>query len=393
MKSDRQKFKGLEIAMDNIRIEEQLLPPGESLAGLPDRNSDYFRKYGFKVSGVFSSLYEKAGCVPSEKYIPASLYFYYISPYLLNMNLTMAYVDKNAYWRLFPDVRQPETILHNINGRFHAPGYILGYDSCSYTGPRKESLSMIDKDEALSVLEKEPEYIIKPSIESGRGRDVMLCREIGDRKRIEEILDSFGSDYIIQRVVRQHPDLAKLNPTSLNTCRVYTYLPIGEKELIVLGVAVRFGGEGAYRDNACTGGGFCKIHEDGGIDDRICQYRFWGRRSLKDEKGLEEIQFPAYGKVIETCLDMHRRLPYMDLVGWDIAVDESGTPVLIELNQYPDCEFIQLFNGPMFGKYTDSLLEAISRNDTSFLTVAKRSFRDLTSHHDYLFEIGKQYSI
>lgn len=393
MKSDRQKFRGLEIAMDNIRIEEQLLPPGESLEGLPDRNSDYFMNYGFKVSEVFSSLYEKAGCICSEKYIPASLYFYYISPYLLNMNLTMAYVDKNAYWRLFPDVRQPDTILHNINGRYYIPGYMREYSSSHLSDSQKDSLSIIDKDEALSIIEKEPEYIIKPAIESGRGRDVMLCRETDDRNQIKEILDSFGSDCIIQRVVRQHPDLAKLNPTSLNTCRVYTYLPVGKKEHIVLGSAVRFGGEGAYRDNACTGGGFCKVHEDGRIDDRICQYRFWGRRSLLDEKGLVTPLFPAYDKVIETCLNMHRRLPYMDLVGWDIAVDESGTPVLIELNQYPDCEFIQLFNGPMFGEYTDSLLKAISRNDSSFLTVAKRSFPELSSHHDYLFEIGKQYSI
>ena len=379
--------------MDNIRIEDHLLPPGESLEGLPDRNSDYFRQYGFKVSEVFSTLYEKAGCVPSDKYIPASLYFYYISPYLLNMNLTMAYVDKNSYWRLFPDIRQPETILHNMNGRFYMPGHIQGCTCVSDTCSQKDSLSLIKRDNALSILEKEPEYIIKPAIESGRGRDVMLCQYISERKRIEEILDSFGSDYIIQRVVRQHPDLAKLNSTSLNTCRVYTYLPVGQKEHIVLGAAVRFGGEGAYRDNACTGGGFCKIHDDGRIDDRICQYRFWGRRSLKEEKGLEKIQFPAYEKVIETCLNMHRRLPYMDLVGWDIAVDESGTPVLIELNQYPDCEFIQLFNGPMFGEHTDSLLEAVSRNDTSFLSVAKRSFSGLSSHHDYLFEIGKQYSI
>lgn len=83
----------------------------------------------------------------------------------------------------------------------------------------------------------------------------------------------------------------------------------------------------------------------------------------------------------------------MDLVGWDIAVAEDGTPVLIELNQYPDCEFIQLFNGPMFGKYTDALLEAISHNGTRFVTVAKRSFPGISEHHDYNFEIGKQYSI
>lgn len=381
MKSDRQKFRGLEIAMDNIRIEEQLLPPGKNLQDMPSGNSDYFKMYGFKVSEVFSALYEKAGCPPSNKYIPASLYFYYISPYLMNMNLTMAYVDKNSYWRNFHNVRQPKTILHNINGKYFIP---------DEDGSR---ITQVTKDEAISNLAGVSEYIIKPAIESGRGRDVTLCRDISDKKSIEENLDNFGSDFIVQHVVRQHPELSKLNPTSLNTCRVYTYLPVGEKDHVVLGSAVRFGGEGAYRDNACTGGGFCKVHPDGLIDDRICQYKFWGRRSLSAEKGLNDLHFPSYDKVTALCLEMHSQLPYMDLVGWDIAVDESGEPVLIELNQYPDCEFIQLFNGPMFGEYTDSLLEAVSKSETDFMTVAKRSFPNLSPHHAYCFEIGKQYSI
>ncbi len=381
MKNDRQRFRGLEIAMDNIRIEEQLLPPGESLEGLPDKPQPFFKKYGFKVSEIFSALYEKAGGIHSEKYIPASIYFYYISPYLMNMNLTMAYVDKNSYWRLFPNVKQPETIIQNINGKYYR------------LHPQTRALLMISSETAVETLQKENECIIKPSIESGRGRDVRLCKNIDNNKETKEILNSFGTDFIVQKIVNQHPILSMLNPTSLNTCRVYTYLPVGQTAHVVLGSAVRFGGKGAYRDNACTGGGFCKIHSNGMIDDKICQYRFWGRRSLKYEKGLENIYFPSYHKVVDLCLQMHSQLPYMDLVGWDIAVDDSGEPILIELNQYPDCEFIQLFNGPMFGEYTDDLIESISRSKTDFLTVAKRSFQHLSPHHDYNFEIGKQYSI
>lgn len=377
MKDDKRKFRGLEIAMDNIRIEEQLLPDGETLEGMPSGNQPFFKKYGFKVSEVFSAIYEKAGCPKDERYIPASLYFYYISPYLMNMNMTMSCVDKNSYEQRFPNVRQPETILHNINGKF-----------CNQLGGM-----IVSRHDAIRLLTEEPEFIIKPAIESGRGRDVMMVRGNKSADEISEILSTFGSDYIIQKVLHQHADLAKLNPTSLNTCRVYTYLPIGSTEHVVLGAAVRFGGEGAYRDNACTGGGFCKVNTDGSVEDKICQYRFWGRRSLREEKNISNLVFPSFDKVIRTCLESHKSLPYMDLVGWDIAVSEDGTPVLIELNQYPDCEFIQLFNGPMFGEYTDGLLNAIKDNDTRFVTVAKRSFPNLSSHHDYNFEIGKQYSI
>lgn len=295
----------------------------------------------------------------------------------MNMNMTMAYVDKNSYGRVFPNIKQPTTIFHNINGRFYK---ILGGE-------------IVSREKVIEELSCRADFIVKPAIESGRGRDVLLVAEKKSEEEIAEILDVFDSDYIIQEVLRQHADLAKLNPTSLNTCRVYTYLPVGETEHVVLGAAVRFGGKGAYRDNACTGGGFCKIHEDGLIDDKICQYRFWGRRSLKEEKNLTDLKFPSYNEVLQTCIKCHRLLPYMDLVGWDIAVSDDGTPVLIELNQYPDCEFIQLFNGPMFGVYTERLIEAIKDNNTQFVSVAKRSFDNISSHHDYNFEIGKQYSI
>lgn len=377
MNENQLKFRGLEITMDNIRIEEQLLPDGETLDGFSSKNQPYFKKFGFKVSKAFSEIYYKANDIESDKYIPASLYFYYISPYLMNMNLTMAYVDKNAYCVHLPNVKQPKTILHNVNGKF-----ITAWGGGSY-----------EFDDAVEILKRHKKYIIKPSIESGRGRDVQLVEDVDDYNRISQILKNFDTDFIIQKLVEQHPTLSLLNPTSLNTCRVYTYRPVGQSDYVVLGAAVRFGGKGAYRDNACTGGGFCKVHDDGHIDDKICQYRFWGRRSLKEEKGLENLIFPSYDKVIAKCLELHKSLPYMDLVGWDIAVEKEGEIVLIELNQYPDCEFIQLFNGPMFGEYTDDLLEAISKHDTRFVNVAKRSFPSLSSHHDYNFEIGKQYSI
>lgn len=373
----KRRFRGMEIEMDNLRIEQHLLPDGESISDLPSKNLEYFKKYGFKVSEIFSALYEKAGGIKSDKYIPASLYMYYINPYLVNLNLSMAYVDKNAYCKLFPDVKQPETIIHNINSKFISP--------CGAKQLRKE--------EVINLLFNQKKFIIKPAIESGKGRDVTLIDRFLSKEEIVELLQKYDSDYIIQKTVKQHPNLNLLNPTSLNTARVYTYLPVGKTEYVVLGSAVRFGGPGAYRDNACTGGGLCKIHEDGLIDDKICMYKFWGRKSLFKEKNIKNLKFPSFNEVINLCLKLHKRLPYMDLIGWDIAVDFKGDPVLIELNQYPDCELIQLVNGPMFGEYTDDLLNAIKDNSTKYLSVAKRSFPHLSSHHEYNFEIGKVFTI
>lgn len=369
------KFRGLEITMENIRMEEQLLPEGYDASELPYKPLDYFKQYGFKVSSAFPEIYKRCNGIVSDKYIPASLYFYYISPYLVNMNLSMAYVDKNMYFRHFPDVRQPKTIFHNMSGRF-------------YTTEMQEATF----DEAVETLSKKEKFIVKPAIESGRGRDVKMWIG-GGISELRNILNDYESNYIIQEVVTQHPDMGKLNPTSLNTCRLYTYRRVGTSEYMLLGAAVRFGGKGAYRDNACTGGGFCKINDDGSVEDAIHNYRRFGWGSLKAEKGLEGLRIPNYDKVLETALRLHKTIPYMDLIGWDIAVDEEGEPVLIELNQYPDCEFLQIFNGPMFGEYTDELLERISKHHIEAVTVYKRSFENGPKQYEYNFEVGKAYSI
>ena len=368
------KLRGLEITMENIRMEEQLLPEGYDASELPYKPLDYFKQYGFKVSSAFPEIYKRCNGIVSDKYIPASLYFYYISPYLVNMNLSMAYVDKNMYFRHFPDVRQPKTIFHNMSGRF-------------YTAEIQE----VTFDEAVDTLSRTERFIVKPAIESGRGRDVKMV--MGGKIQIASILDDYESNYIIQEVVKQHPEMSKLNPTSLNTCRLYTYRKVGTSEYMLLGAAVRFGGKGAYRDNACTGGGFCKINDDGSVEDAIHNYRRFGWGSLKVEKGLEGLCIPNYDKVLETALRLHKTIPYMDLIGWDIAVDEEGEPVLIALTQYPACEFLQIFNGPMFGEYTDELLERISKHHIEAVTVYKRSFENGPKQYEYNFEVGKAYSI
>ena len=143
------KFRGLEITMDNIRMEEQLLPQGFDASELPFRTLDYFKQYGFKVSSVFPEIYYRCNGIRSDKYIPASLYFYYISPYLVNMNLSMAYVDKNMYTRHFPSVRQPKTIAHNMAGRFYT-----------------SNMTEISREEVIEKLQQTDRFIIKPAIES-----------------------------------------------------------------------------------------------------------------------------------------------------------------------------------------------------------------------------------
>ena len=62
---------------------------------------------------------------------------------------------------------------------------------------------------------------------------------------------------------------------------------------------------------------------------------------------------------------MHLQLPSFDLVGWDIAINTKGEPIIIEYNTWP--ELSQSANGPAFGDYTERVIKEIrNRPNTRF---------------------------
>lgn len=372
-------LRGFDMAVDIVRAEEDLIPEGMSLDDFSHKSIPYFKKYGFKVPEFTSELYVKAGAPESDRYISASLYYHYIATYLYNLNLTMAYMDKNAYKNLFPSIKHPETVVCKINNKIYKQTPKLG-----------EKNKILSFDEMIDILMVNQPFIIKPTLESGGGRGVQLIKDELDPIKIRELINSYGSDFIVQKPVFQHPELSRLNESSLNTCRLYSYLPIGQTEYKILGATVRFGNKGDFRDNASAGGGFCKINSDGTVEDRICQFKNWNRRSLKDEKGIENMKFPFFENVKKACLEMHSCLPYLDLIGWDIAMDPDGNPVLIEFNYIPDCEHIQLACGPMFGEYIDDLMNAICKYEADITTGMLISYPKLSDYHSYNFRIGRK---
>ena len=54
---------------------------------------------------------------------------------------------------------------------------------------------------------------------------------------------------------------------------------------------------------------------------------------------------------------MHKRIPHLNIIGWDFAIGVSGDPVFIELNVYPGQN--QNGSGPTFGNLTEEVLEDV----------------------------------
>ena len=80
---------------------------------------------------------------------------------------------------------------------------------------------------------------------------------------------------------------------------------------------------------------------------------------------LENYQIPSYDKVIEMVKRMHLHLPYFNIIGWDMAIEEDGNPILIEINTNPGLSQSAFKSG--MGEYTGRIIKELwPRKNTHF---------------------------
>ena len=179
---------------------------------------------------------------------------------------------------------------------------------------------------------------------------------------LKDIFAEYKTDFLIQEVLRQHPDMCALNPSSINTIRIVTYR--SGMDINVVYTVIRIGRDGMNIDNESAGGISAIINPDG----RIGKYAYGAPGvdmvELTDTGiRLDGYKVPSFEKALDLVRMSHLQLPYFNLIGWDIAIEEDGSPVMIELNLNPDLS--QSARGPAFGDYTEAILrDAMSRTDT-----------------------------
>ncbi len=308
---------------------------------------DYYKKnWGKRINTGYHEYYYSMTGIFSEKYIPDTLYFDFIDPCLNNHRMVAACVDKNGYRKLFPEVKQPDLILSNINGYYYHED------------------TAITEQKAIEICSELPDAIIKPSLDSCQGKNVARFESKGgltnlDGLTVQQLLKKYDRNFLVQKTIHQHPVMESLNPSSVNTVRVLTLRR--ENEIICLSAIVRIGREGSVVDNGHAGGYCCGVDESGQLKENgfICAT---GECRQKTDQGtvLKNVTVPYFNHIVETAKNLHFKLPYLNLVGWDFCVDDKNEIVLIEFNTNSALDIMQLCNGPVFGDYTEEILRKIS---------------------------------
>lgn len=297
----------------------------------------YWHEYFYSRNGEYS-----------VRYVPSCFYHSNIIYHLNTRPLTMAYIDKCSYDNYLTDVWRPKTIIRNTNGYFY------------------DSEKPISRVEALELCGNLKVVVIKPSMIGMWGTGVRIFSSengiIGENETIENLFDQFKTNFIIQKKVEQHEAMSLLNPTSLNTLRVLSYRHCDE--VSILYAVVRIGRKDKFVDNETAGGINADIDlTNGCIKD--CAYGTPSeKRILKTDVGtvLKGFAIPSFKETIAVVKDIHLRLPYFNLVGWDFGIDREGRPVMIEWNRCPDLS--QTAHGPAFGEMTEEIVRyALSQPD------------------------------
>ena len=131
-----------------------------------------------------------------------------------------------------------------------------------------------------------------------------------------------ATNWIVQRFIKQHPIMNRLNETSVNTLRIVTF-NVGDN-IFVAPVVMRYGYPGAVVDNSSR---CVKLDENGVVDEYA--YDFVNKKRFEcHEKGL---QIPYFKEAIEFAKNMHLAIPEIFTIGWDVCITPEG-PHLIEGN-------------------------------------------------------------
>ena len=299
--------------------------------------------------GMFDSKwFEIYNAVETDKsllkyYIPDDFFYCYVDPFFNNPRATDFIDDKNLYDLLFTGVRQPHTVVRKMNG--------LLLDS---------SYRILSIGEAVQLCKQLGNVIIKKSCFSSGGKGVSFWTESESTNVLIEFLKE--DDVIIQEIIEQHEDVAKIHPSSVNTIRIMTLLY--NNKVSILSSVFRMGCNNSKVDNASSGGIVAGILEDGRLKNYA--YNTKAVRFDSHPQGMlfQDVIIPNFKECIEMVTKIAPRFSsFSKLISWDLAIGKDGSPILIEANlSFGEIDFHQLNNGPIFGSMTEDIINYVIKN-------------------------------
>lgn len=334
--------------MADIQLKKQ---PGEE---------EWLRKWSSLTPNVSVEFYRfySSFIGPNPNILPDDIFHAIIDPIINDKVSLPVYLNKNLYEITMPQCSFPICILRNMNGDFMDSEY--------------KDLQMTDAlfdDMVLHnpKLIQSGRFIIKPALNTGRGRGVHLFRYI-DKEWVSDdnmilsldyLEKEYKSDYIIQECIEPSAFVRQFNPTSYSTFRIFTYRSVKDGSFHFLSGCLRIGDEGSFKDNVSTGGFAIPILEDG----VLASYASNGtRKQYTTINGVDisadTYKIPNFDKILSLAFEGAKMNPLNRVLCFDIILDVNNIPHIIEYNvKAQTIVTIQTTYKTFFGEYTDEIID------------------------------------
>ena len=158
---------------------------------------------------------------------------------------------------------------------------------------------------------------------------------------VDNINWSIDRQLLIEEPIRQHPDMNKLCPDSVNTVRIVTLVTAQGAQMVY--ALVRMGMGGVCVDNVSSGGMYAPVNEHGQLyRPAFCDKtgKYYERHPVTGTE-ITGFQIPLFDQALELCRTASRRVEaHLTYIGWDVAITPDG-PVLVEGNNLPGYDMCQ----------------------------------------------------
>lgn len=156
-----------------------------------------------------------------------------------------------------------------------------------------------------------------------------------------------GTDWMVEEYFEQHPTLSGLNPSSVNTVRIWI-LDCGEPGYQVLAAILRIGREGMVVDNTSSGGIAAPVDLASGrlgpARELLPEYDVYPRHPDHGAP-IEGVMLPYWSEVRQLATRALAVFPGLRFAGLDVCIGPLG-PVVQELNVSPDREHAVITDSP-----------------------------------------------
>ena len=226
-------------------------------------------------------------------------------------------MNDKAYWHHFDD----KTQFNALFSKWIPRKWLLINESTT-------------QDSLAELLEGQSQLIGKP-LEGSSGQGIERFTQADwacGAGQFLQILREKGIG-ILEEIVLQHPDMASLCPTSVNTCRIATLL--GDKQQGIVYAFLRIG-NGKVVDNVDCGGMAARIDLESGKLLTVGADKQGNTFDIHPMTGTPIVGFtiPYWEEAKAMCLEAAKLVPQMRFVAWDVAITPNG-PTFIEGNSFP----------------------------------------------------------